>query len=96
MKRRASHLDTSKVIMGHSSSSQEVSNRHLGVCGERMLQDWFQPKRNSVWPEAKFKVCLQNLVLVSEQQSAVDSGIRLDQWTLERSQVAQPFNALQR
>ena len=33
MKRRASHLDTSKVIMGHSSSSQEMSNPHLRSVG---------------------------------------------------------------
>ena len=96
MKRRASHLDTSNAITGHSSSSQEVSNRRLGVCGQRMLQDWFQPKRNSGLLEAKVKACLHNLALVPEQQSALDSGIRLDQWTLERSQAAQPFNILKR
>ena len=32
MEGRASHLDTSNAITGHSSSSQEVSNRRLGVC----------------------------------------------------------------
>ena len=47
-----------------------------------------------MWPEAKVIACLHNFVLVPEQQSALDSGIRLDQWTLERSQAAQPFNAL--
>ena len=96
MECRAGHLDTFSTIMSHSFSSQEVINHCLGVCGEYMLQDWFLPKRNSVWPEAKVKVCLQNLALVLEQQSAVDSGICLDQWTLERSQVAQPFNTLKR
>ena len=39
---------------------------------------------------------LQNLTLVLEQQSAVDIGIRFDQWALERTQSQQPFNNLKR
>ena len=39
MERRASHQDTSDAIMGHSSKLRVVSNRHLGLFGERMLQD---------------------------------------------------------
>ena len=35
-------------------------------------------------------------MLVPEQQSAVDSGIRLDQWALGRTQSSQPFNNLKR
>ena len=58
-----------------------------------MLRDWFQLKRNSVWPEAKVNACLRNLSLVSEKQSALDSRICLDQLTQERSQASQPFNA---
>ena len=92
MERTACHLDTSNAIAGQGPNTQETSHRHLGVCGQRMLRDWFQPKRNSVWPEAKVNGCLHNLTLVPEQQSAFDSGIHLDQWTLERSQAAQPIN----
>ena len=96
MERRASHQATSDAITGHSSRSQKVSNRHLEICGESMLQGWFQPKRNSVWLEAKVNAKLHNLALVPEQQSAVDSGIRLDQWALGRTQSAQPFKDLKR
>ena len=59
-----------------------------------MLQDWFQTERNTVWAEAKVNEKLHNLVLVLEQQSAVDSGICLDQWALGRTQASQPFNDL--
>merc|ERR1712163_1463 len=61
-----------------------------------MHRDWFTPKRNTVWPEAKVNSSLSKLTLVLDQQSILDSGIRLDQWTLERSQAAQPFNAFKR
>ena len=61
-----------------------------------MLRDWFTPKRNSVWPLAKVNSCLTKLELVPDQQSTLDSGIHPDQWTLERSQAAQPFNAFKR
>ena len=94
MERRASHQDTSDTITGHSSKPQEVSNRHLGLFGERMLWDWFQPEMNTVWAEAKVNAKLHNLALVLEQQSAVDSGICLDQWALGRTQSAQLFNDL--
>ena len=43
MEHRASHQDTSDAIMGHSSKPQEVSNLRLGLVGERMLRDWYQP-----------------------------------------------------
>ena len=94
MERRASHQDTSDAITGHSSKPQEVSNCHLGLVGERMLRDWFQPERNTVWAEAKVNAKLHNVTLVPEQQLAVDSGIRLDQWALGRTQSAQLFNDL--
>ncbi len=61
-----------------------------------MLRDWFMPMRISVWPLAKINSCLSNLTLALDQQSILDSGIRLNQWTLERSQAAQPFNAFKR
>ena len=61
-----------------------------------MLRDWFMPKRNSVWPEAKVNSSLSNLALVLDQQLTLDSGIHLDQWTMERSQAAQPCSALKR
>ena len=94
MERRASHQDTSDAILGHSSIPQEASNYRLGIVGEHMLWDWFQPQRNTVWAEAKVNAKLQGLMLVPEQQSAVDSGIRLDQWALGRTQSQQPFNNL--
>ena len=49
-----------------------------------MLANWYTPRRSTVLPEAKLKSCLGKLVLVSDQQSILDSGIHLDQWTLER------------
>ena len=94
MECRASHQNTSDAITGHSSKPQEVSNHRLGLIGECMLWDWFQPERNTVWVEAKVNAKLHYLPLVLEQQSAVDSGIRLDQWALGRTQSAQQFNDL--
>ena len=47
-------------------------------------------------PEAKLNMCLGKRALVSDQQSALDSGIHPDQWTLGRSQADQPFNAFKR
>ena len=41
MRQRATLLDTLGAISGHSSNSQEVSNCHLGVVGERMLLGWY-------------------------------------------------------
>ena len=59
---RASYQNTSDTITGHSSKPLEVSNRHLGLVGEHMLWDWFQPERNTVWAEAKVNAKLHNLV----------------------------------
>ena len=53
MECRASHQDTSDTITDHSSKPQEVSNHCLGLVGEHMLQDWFQPERYSVWPRLR-------------------------------------------
>ena len=53
MERTACHLDTSNAIMGQGPNTQETSHCHLRVCGQHMLRDWFTPKRNSVWQEAK-------------------------------------------
>ena len=61
-----------------------------------MLCDWYQPEQNSVWVEPKVFDKLIDLKLAPEQQSSVDSGIHIDQWALGKSQVAQPFNDLQR
>ena len=94
MESRASHQDTSDAITGHSSKPQVVSNLRLGLVRERMLRDWFQPERNTVQVESKVNAKLHNLTLVPEQQSAVDSGICLDQWALGRTQSQQPFNDL--
>ena len=96
MERMACHLDTSNTIAGQDSNTQEAGHRHLGICGQRMLADWYTPRRSSVLPEAKLNMCLGKLALVSDQQSALDSGIRPDQWTLGRSQADQPFRAFKR
>ena len=85
MKQRVSLLDTSDAISGPSSSTQEVSNRHLGVVGEHMLCDWYQPEKNTVWAEPKVFKKLSDLKLALEQQSSVDIGIRANQWALGKS-----------
>ena len=74
MREKSTLQDTSDAISGFSSNSQE-DKRHLGVVGECMLQSWFQPERGSVWPEHKVFERLENLTLVPEQQSSVDSGV---------------------
>ena len=51
-----------------------------------MRREWYQPGRKSVWSEDVAFRKLDGLKLISEQQSAVDSGIRLDQWALGRDQ----------
>ena len=66
MKQRASLLDTLDAITGHSSNSQEVSNRHRGVVGERMLHDWYQPVGGSVWSEHRVFDRLNGLTLAPE------------------------------
>ena len=50
-----------------------------------MLRDWYQPERGYVWVEQKVFDKLNHLKLAPEQQSSVDSGIRIDQWALDRS-----------
>ena len=96
MKQRASLLDMSDAISGRSSNSQEVRNRHLGVIGERMLLDWYQPVCGYVWLEQRVFDRLRGLMLAPEQQSSMDSGIRFNQLALGRSQSQQPFNDLHR
>merc|ERR1712082_37281 len=59
-----------------------------------MLQSWYQPVLSSVWSEHKVFERLRNLLLVPEQQSSVDSGVRVDQWALSNSRSQQPFNAM--
>ena len=54
--------------------------------GVGMLQEWYQPGHKSVWSEDVAFRKLEGLKLASEQQSAVDSGIRPDQWALRRDQ----------
>ena len=65
--RRASHQDTLYCISGCSSKPQEVSNHGLGFVGERMLRDWYQPERGSVWVEQKVFDKLNDLKLVPKQ-----------------------------
>ena len=85
MECRASHQNTSDTITGHSSKPLEVSNRLLGFVRERILHDWYQPEHGSVWAEQKVFDKINNLKLAPEQQSSVDSGIRIDQWVLGKS-----------
>ena len=61
-----------------------------------MLRDWYQPEHGSVWVEQKVFDKLNHLKLAPEQQSLVDSGIRINQWALGRLQLQQPFNNLRR
>ena len=68
MERTACHLDTSNTIAGQGPNTQETSHHCLGVCGQRMLRDWFMPRTNTVWPEAKVNASLGKLALVSDQQ----------------------------
>ena len=96
MERTACRLDTSNAIVGQDSNTLEAGHRRLGICGQHMLAKWYTPRRSSVLPEAKLNTCLGKLALVLDQQSILDSGIRPDQWTMERSQAAQPFNAFKR
>ena len=60
-----------------------------------MLWDWYQPEHYTVWRGSKVFSKLNGLKLTPEQQSSVDSGIRIDQWALGKSQASQPFNDLQ-
>ena len=55
-----------------------------------MLLDWYQPEHGSVWPEQKVFHRLRGLTLAPEQQSSVDSGVRVNQWALTKSQLQQP------
>ena len=59
-----------------------------------MLQDWFHSQQGTVWSEQRVFGKLQWLKLAPEQQSTVDSGVRVDQFGLTRSHSQQPFNDL--
>ena len=76
--------------------TQETSHHSLGICGKRMLADWYMPRKHMCLSEAKLKFSLSKNALVPDQQSILDSGIHPDQWTMDRSQAAQPFNAFKR
>ena len=49
-----------------------------------------------MWSEQRVFGKLQQLKLAPEQQSMVESGVRLDQFSLKRSHSQQPFNDLKR
>ena len=55
-----------------------MSKHKLKLIGESMLREWFQPDHNMVWSESKVFSRLNSLKLTTEQQSLVDSGIRMD------------------
>ena len=65
-------------MFGLGSKPQEVSKCKLGYVGERMLGDWYQSERNTVWTESKVFGKLNGLKLTFEQQSSVNSGIWMD------------------
>ena len=85
IRERSTLLNTSDAISGHSSNPQKVSNHHLGIVREHMLRSWYQLVGGSVWSEHKVVERLRKLSLVPEQQSSVDSGVRVDQWALSDS-----------
>ena len=82
MDKMACHLDTSYAITGHNTVNQETSHHLLGICGQCILADWYTPRRTTVLSEAKLDLSLSKNALVLDQQSILDSGICLDQWTL--------------
>ena len=94
--RVASLGNTSNSISGRSYRPQGVSHPKLGLVGVHMLQDWFQTQQGTVWSEPRVFGKLQGLKLAPEQQSTVDSGVRVDQFGLTRSHSQQPFNDLKR
>ena len=61
-----------------------------------MLQDWYQLQRSTVWHEQKVFGKLNKLKLAPDQQSVVDSGVRVDQFALGWSHSQQPFNGQRR
>ena len=93
--RLASFQDTSNSISGCSYRPQVVSDCKLGLVRVHMLQDWLQPQQGMVWSEQRVISKLQGLKLPPEQQSTVDTGVRVDQFGLVRSH-SQPFNNLKR
>ena len=93
LKKESSFLEIVEAITCHCSNSQ-ASNHRLGVVREHMLRSWYQPVRGSVWSEHKVFERLRNLSLVPEQQSSVDSGVRVDQWAISNTRSQQPFNAM--
>ena len=82
--RNASYKETLDCISGWGSRPQGVSKHKQKLIGERMLRKWFQPEFNMVWLESKVFSRLNGLKLTLEQQSLVESGIRMDQWALEK------------
>ena len=93
--RNASYKETLDCISGWGSRPQGVSKHKQKLIGERMLRKWFQPEFNMVWLESMVFSKLKSHKLTLEQQSLVDSGIRMDHWALGKTQASQPFNDLQ-
>ena len=87
----ASFQDTSNSISGCSYRPQDVSNHRLGLVGECMLLEWYKPQRSTVLPEQKVFGKHNRLKLAPKKQAIVDSGMRIHQFTLGRSQSQQPF-----
>ena len=74
----ASYQATLDCISSSGSKPQGVSKCKLGYVGERIVRNWYQPERNTVWTESKVFGKLFGLKLILEQQSSVDSSIQMD------------------
>ena len=80
---KASLLASLEFFSRHSSNPQPQQGRRLGVAGESMLQEMYLPGLNMVWTEVEIMKKMRLLLLVPHQQSALDLGIRLDQFSLD-------------
>ena len=56
MERTACHLDTSYAITGQDTITQEASHLCLWNSGQRMLADWYMPRKSMCLSEAKTQI----------------------------------------
>ena len=68
---------------GCGSNPSLRKGKELGYVRERILRKWYQPGRNTVQSEQVTFKKLTKLHLVPKQQSTLDSGVRLDQFSLD-------------
>ena len=84
-RRKASLLVFLEHFSGRSSNPQPQQGRRLGVVGESMLRGMYPQGLNTVWTEADIMEMMCILQLVPYQQSALDSGIWWDQFSLDKT-----------